>query len=124
MSAENSKVDTGAIREVLGEVFNERLAQHQKWGQQDYPILDPDYINRDHRLVAVHYGIPSCFVAQDSVAFKSQIGKLTFLDILIEEVSEVAGSNRHGDKQNLRKELIQVAAVAVQMVESLDRNGR
>lgn len=55
-----------------------------------------------------------------------------WLPILIEEVGEVGqaicevehgpGLARRGHMLNLRNELIQVAAVAVAMVESLDRN--
>jgi NTP pyrophosphatase (non-canonical NTP hydrolase) len=44
-----------------------------------------------------------------------------WLAILGEEVGEVNRAALDGDKQNYREELIQVAAVAMAMVESLDR---
>lgn len=43
------------------------------------------------------------------------------LAVLIEEVGEVANAQLEGDKTGLRKELIQVAAVATAMVEGIDR---
>ena len=45
-----------------------------------------------------------------------------YVTILTEEVGEVAKAILEKDIQNLREELIQVAAVAVAMVECLDRN--
>jgi NTP pyrophosphatase (non-canonical NTP hydrolase) len=47
---------------------------------------------------------------------------LRWLAILVEEVGEVGKAIL--DRQGLRDELVQVAAVAVAAIESLDRNGR
>jgi NTP pyrophosphatase (non-canonical NTP hydrolase) len=78
---------------VLDDVFDERGRQDKKWGLQD------------------HHSI------------------MTWLAILSEEVGEAAQAALHihfpGGRlteDDLRLELIQVAAVAVAMVESLDRN--
>jgi NTP pyrophosphatase (non-canonical NTP hydrolase) len=77
---------------VIEEIFDERERQDEKWGEQNHSIM-------------------------------------TWLAILSEEVGEAAQAALHihfpggyltGD--NLRDELIQVAAVACAMVESLDRN--
>jgi NTP pyrophosphatase (non-canonical NTP hydrolase) len=43
------------------------------------------------------------------------------LVVLVEEVGEVANAMQDGTEEELRAELIQVAAVAVAMVEALDR---
>lgn len=81
-------------RPVLEEVLQERAKQHLKWGEQNH-------------------------------------APFTWLAILGEEVGEAnkAALETHfeypdadKDYSNYREELIQVAAVAVAMVESLDRN--
>ncbi len=54
---------------------------------------------------------------------------ITWLAILLEEVGEVAkaavqANFENGDVKEYRKELIQVAAVAFQMIECYDRNSK
>lgn len=44
-----------------------------------------------------------------------------WITILMEEVGEAAHGRLEGDRLNYREELVQVAAVAVAMIESLDR---
>ena len=79
--------------QVLVEVMNERKKQDKKWGEQNH---DP----------------------------------VTWVAILMEEVGELAqasietkfiGFGAHGGTENIRKETIHVAAVAVAIVECLDR---
>lgn len=45
---------------------------------------------------------------------------LTKLSVLTEEVGEVAKAINDGDLQNLREELVQVAAVAIAWLETFD----
>lgn len=97
MSRPKDTIDSVAY--VLRDVVAERLRQEQKWGPQN------------HR-------------------------QMVWLGILAEEFGEAAkevndfhfrpGRDQTEDYQRkrLREELIQTAAVAVAMVESLDRNGR
>ncbi len=83
-----------AIASVLSEVFAERKAQDARFGEQNH---DP----------------------------------AVYLSILVEEVGEVAqdiNDATHGDEDSprvcllaARAELVQVAAVAVAMIEALDR---
>ena len=79
---------------VLAQVAQEREFQITKWGQQNHAPIE-------------------------------------WLAILMEEVGEASKEGleahfsqfyAHGNYTRMRKELIQVAAVAVAMVESLDRN--
>jgi NTP pyrophosphatase (non-canonical NTP hydrolase) len=84
---------------VLREVYAEREAQEKKWGQQNHEPA-------------------------------------VYLSILVEEVGEVAqdvndamhpnddGDDEAGCLAAAREELIQVAAVAVGMIEALDRRGQ
>ena len=44
-----------------------------------------------------------------------------WLAILVEEVGEVATAQKAGSPKDLRTELVQVAAVAIAMLEELDR---
>lgn len=71
-------------REVLEEVYCERVRQQEKWGEQNH-------------------NAPLWYA------------------ILGEEVGEVARSILERDPENYREELVQVAAVAVAMVEAYDR---
>lgn len=103
---------------VLTQVSIERRNQEEKWGQQNWasfrrmPIVD--------RLASL--GI--CFTEAEAkancdTAYKE--GRLLYSHIFMEEVIEAMSADT---PQDLRKELIQVAAVAVAWIESLDRNGR
>ena len=83
---------------LFSEIAEERLRQERKWGQQNHTPMH-------------------------------------WVPILVEEVGEVAKTalethfqneypqyQKHTDYAEFRKELIQVAAVAVAMIESHDRN--
>lgn len=80
---------------IIQEIKAERMYQEGKWGQQNHPILDPQLLNRSPERMCEEYEIPSETRAKG------------MCDMLAE-----------------RKELIQVAAVAIAMIESLDRNGK
>lgn len=101
---------------VLDDIRAERAAQNAKWGEQNHPdgtgadiwwnLTGPAHAVRDtarHLTDAHAEGIG---------------GPLTWLDILREEVGEAFAE---GDPEKLRTELIQVAAVATQWVEAIDR---
>lgn len=47
----------------------------------------------------------------------------TWLTILVEEVGEIARASLEHDPEGLRKELVQVAAVAVAWMEGVDSRG-
>jgi hypothetical protein len=106
---------------VLTEVGAERARQETKWGQQNHPILDPKEIN-PYGLIERYNAARSAAEAQQITDQLSERGEVTYMDIFIEEVKEAVECGP--DTDALRKELIQCAAVAVAMVESLDRNGR
>lgn len=107
---------------ILGEVRREREKQEEKWGQQNHPILDPMLLDRPARRMCEEYEIPTEDRARQVVETHAERGTLTYMHILQEEISEAVscGSNT----VELRKELIQCAAVLVAMIESLDRNGK
>ncbi len=110
------------MENIFNEIRNERQKQEAKWGEQNHPILDPILINRDAQRMCEEYEIPTESRARQKVEIHAERGDLTYMHILMEEISEAAscGSNT----EELRKELIHSASVLVAMIESLDRNGR
>lgn len=94
--------------QVLNEVYSERMAQDEKWGEQNHPngTGDPYYVAWSERYRK------TC----DS-AFNRGVG--TWRDILLEEFYEALAEE---DPEKLRNELIQVAAVSVAWVECIDRD--
>lgn len=100
---------------VLAEVMSERYRQDAKWGEQNHP----DGTGYD---VPLTFGA-SCMggladVARRVCQRRASEGKVTYLDILFEEVAEAFAED---DPAKLRGELVQVAAVAVAWVEAIDR---
>lgn len=108
--------DGGSAR-VLEEVSEERARQDQKWGEQNHPNGTGD----DRRLLGV-IDLPTwgtiCYNARQRADRLNATGRATYLDILLEEVAEALSES---DPDRLRAELIQIAAVAVQWVEAIDR---
>lgn len=91
-------------KSVLDEVLAERVKQDAKWGQQDHlpieycAILGEEVGEVNKAALEAHFGYPYGEEKAGSTAAKM----LHFMDY--------------------RMELIQVAAVAISMVESYDRN--
>ncbi|UVF61167.1 hypothetical protein SEA_AOKA_44 [Arthrobacter phage Aoka] len=100
---------------VVLEIIRERETQHAVWGEQNHPAgTGPD---------VMLLGTLSRFsnlrdVAKVHTDIKAHAGKVTFADILVEEVFEALAEE---DPAKLRAELIQVAAVAAQWAEAIDR---
>lgn len=101
---------TGPVGSVLNEIAAERLRQDEKWGEQNHPNGTGPTISR---LNDVDRARKNCDYARQS-------GTATWRHILTEEVAEAYVES---DRAKLRAELIQVAAVAVAWVESIDRSG-
>ena len=93
---------------VLKEVSKERARQDQKWGEQNHPDG-----TRDDRRMLGDVSLPTW-----GTIYKE--GRATYLEIMLEEVAEAFSES---NPVSLRAELIQIAAVAVQWVEAIDRRG-
>ena len=114
------------IAEVAADVIVERARQHGKWGAQDCPNL---FLEAQYSLHASDVQRVTC-----QERFRQGIG--SWADILLEELAEgldearraamaPAGSaDREGALNDLRDELVQVAAVAAAWVEAVDREIR
>lgn len=98
---------------VLGEVAAERGRQDAKWGQQNHPDGTGPYAS-----VRGGNAWEIAGMARAWCQHKAAMGKVTWLDILTEETAEAFAED---DRQRLRAELIQVAAVAVAWIEDIDR---
>lgn len=93
---------------VLYEVGHERLKQHVKWGEQNWP---------DGTGGSTFQFAAKDFRSACQFAFE-ETGTGTYRHILLEEVYEAMAES---DPEKLKTELIQVAAVAVAWVEKLLR---
>lgn len=101
---------TGAIvpgAAVCREVIQERVAQDQKWGEQNHPDGTG---GRALKARANRY--------RDDCDIAHKGGYGAWSHILLEEVYEAMAES---DPEKLREELIQVAAVAVAWAEAIDR---
>ncbi|MEW9533610.1 hypothetical protein [Microbispora sp. NPDC049125] len=96
----------GSLTRVLADVAAERAAQDTMWGLQEH--IDGTGPERSAEADQ----------AKRAVADAAADGRLTWRHILHEEVLEAFAEDNH---ERLRNELIQVAAVAVKWVQSLDR---
>jgi len=110
------------MENILSEIKAERQRQEEKWGQQEHPILDQRLLTFGPERMCDEYELPSEDRARELCEYRSRTGTLTYMHILIEEISEAASCGKNVEE--LRKELIQCAAVTVAMIESLDRNGK
>lgn len=101
-----------AMHRVLTEVEFERMEQHFKWGEQNRPSFSAYWLDD-----------PSIAAAADAAkSYADRAMKrdeLCYADILCEEYLEA--QSEHHDEAALRRELIQVAAVAVAWIEAIDR---
>lgn len=96
-------------RSVLTETSAERDRQLGRWGVQHHPDGTGDVRWRSQRDEAREW--------TDNAA---KIGAVTWQDILYEEVAEAFAEH---EPAALRRELVQVAAVAVAWIEDIDSRG-
>jgi len=117
-----------SIPQAVIDTADERARQDRKWGEQNHPDgTGPDEwvlvgvraqsVSHLERLGA-HRLAAAATLATDAAA---QAGTVTWSDILLEEVFEALAED---DPTTLRNELVQVAAVAQQWVEAIDRRAR
>ncbi len=94
-------------------IQREQDRQLAKWGVQDHPSFEitPDW-GRVER-------VESCEEVKEMVDSKVKDGTLAWEDILIEEVAESLAEVTSNEA--LKTELIQIAAVALSWIESINR---
>lgn len=100
---------------VFSEVQAERERQNVKWGEQNHPDGTGPRMAVPGRLCYEADAARDARLHCQAAAYR---GECTWRDILREEVYEAFAES---DPAALRTELIQVAAVAVQWVQAIDR---
>lgn len=114
--------------DVLAEVYAERIRQTDKHGDQSHlpDGTGPDVVVRDLPVTVdrwawasnlAHWAKARCKAASQN---EGGDGTITYERILTEEWAEAIAES---DPAKLRAELIQVAATAVQWVETIDQRG-
>ena len=93
---------------ALDDVSAERLRQHEAHGEQDLPIT--------HASAAAI--MPTEESARRACEWAEKRGHLSYAHLLIEEVTEAMAAPT---PEAQRAELVQVAALAVQAIECIDR---
>ena len=96
-----------AVRDVVEGVFDERLRQNDRWGEQNHPDG-----------TSTEMWSPNAELWKFRCDKAAREGAVTWKHILLEEVYEALAEE---DSTKLREELIQVAAVAAAWVEAIDR---
>jgi len=102
-----------SVLDILKEVWAERDRQDVKWGEQNHELR--------HKLSAIT-GIVDGTTAKAICEHAVELGRVSWTNILVEEVAEFVDDAC--DPVKARVELIQVAAVAVAAIESIDRNAK
>lgn len=109
---------SGARRQIIEEVLNECHRQVVKWGLQ----RRPGYTQLDALDHAEHFETPvTTDMAKAICDLKIDDGTACWMDILLEEFMEARDEAKLGNKEALRVELIQVAAVVISAIQDLDR---
>lgn len=110
------KVDP--VARVLADVVAETTRQDAKWGEQNHPDgTGPELVPLPAGLEGLSAHSLSLW-AREVTDMNAAEGSVTWRDILLEEVFEAIAEE---DPARLRVELVQVAAVATQWVEAIDR---
>lgn len=92
---------------VMNEILEERIRQDKKWGEQNHPNGTSIALFKE-----------KCDALREACDQAHKDGTLTWMHILFEEFYEAMAEE---DPSALRKELIQVSAVAGGWIEAIDR---
>jgi len=95
---------------IYDEIKAERKRQDEKWGVQDLPMVDKSFNYQDTMEMLDH--------VREINGISFAYGNGSWYYILKEEIYEAFVES---DPERQREEMIQVAAVAVAIIECLDR---
>lgn len=111
------------MKNIIEEIQNEVIRQHEKWGQQNHPSLDQILLGRPGsctpQRMCEEYEIPTESRAKQKCDIASNRKGITWGHIAVEELSEVISAF---NSKARREELIQLAAVCISWIDSIDRN--
>jgi hypothetical protein len=106
---------------VLLQVANERRRQDERFGEQNRPWNTSQENVPPSVYLLGNGGLKNGDDAKRWVEKMNAANDLGYVEILFEEIAEAFDET---DIARVREELVQVAAVAVAAIESIDRNGR
>lgn len=110
-------------QETVIEVLGEIQSQLERWGVQDHPSVDPiisAWEGSYHaQRICEEYEIPTESRAKFLCEMANSRNELTWSHIAVEELSEVISAP---DDATRRGELVQLAAVVLNWIDSIDRN--
>lgn len=106
-----------AVLSVLADVAEERVRQDAKWGQQNHPDGTGPSEHLADSPKMPRYADLARYV-RERVDMLADAARSRWSSILLEEVFEALAED---DPATLRRELVQVAAVAASWVEAIDR---
>jgi hypothetical protein len=106
------RVEDSPLKDIYDLIREERERQDKKWGPQNHPSFTE---------WAQGYGIPTEDEAEVNCDAAFALGHGTWSHILIEELAEAVFAKT---EEKRKEELIQVAAVAIAWIESIERNER
>jgi hypothetical protein len=113
------------VEVAVADVLTERVRQEMRWGEQNHPIVSLDaqrgYVGPE--IEAARLLMPSAAMARNKCNREHKACRGTYAHILVEEVAElIEAAAIHGDASDeARAEAVQVAAVALAIVERIDR---
>ena len=113
------------ITKAIADVVAERLRQEAKWGEQNHPMVGlaarRGFV--PPRVACVRLGILGADEARERCDHAHRNHEGAYTHILVEEVAEfVEACVLHGDASDeARAEMVQVVAVALAMLECIDR---
>jgi len=102
-----------SVVDILTEVWEERDRQDVKWGEQNHELRHKHAV-----ITGIVDSTTAKIICENAVGYD----QVSWTNILVEEVAEFVDDAF--DPVRAREELIQVAAVAVAAIESIDRNAK
>lgn len=108
MNVPTTETSQRMVRAIL-QVIDERARQDQKWGEQNHPDAPEDRAS---------LGIAANIDARLETDEALERGRLTWAHIAIEELSGAIYAPTDSER---RRELVQLAAVAIAWIECIDR---
>lgn len=110
MTAVSTSPAQSGMDRVLANITAERESQHAIWGVQHHM---PDGTGQQWTSLTE--------TARRECEHASETGRLSWRHVLVEEVAEaLAEALAEDNPARLRRELVQVAAVAVQWIQAID----
>lgn len=117
----NEPMNGTPLEKVLADIRDERVKQHEKWGEQNHRDGTGPHTSPLTRITpGADQAMNLSYAARKATDQAAEAGTVTYADILLEEVFEAMAEY---DPVDLRRELVQVAAVAAQWIEAIDRRG-